>query len=278
MWHDASVSTHILFYVDSYAKKRNDTVVDSSTQAVILSAGFATRLYPLTPRSGKSLLPLGDRFVIDFQIDALTQAPSVGTIFVVTNQTFYPALHRWHATSPHKKRITLLSNGVTLLEERKGPIGDLQHVLQRTGIDQDIVVLGNDNLFEDSLESVIQFAKKQNAMTVSVNEFTKTNCITQSNEVVLYPNTFRVQEFHDNVRQALSPYYASCLYVIPQCQLGTIADYLKSQNHHPEPAKHFISWALENKYPFYGYPMQGRRFDTGDHASYNNTCKWFDKI
>ncbi|TSC69722.1 MAG: glucose-1-phosphate thymidylyltransferase, partial [Parcubacteria group bacterium Gr01-1014_70] len=103
--------------------------MNSSTKAIILSGGFATRLYPLTLQTGKSLLPLGNRFVIDFQIDALTRTPTVEHIFVVTNEKFYPLMKDWLDTSPRKKRITLVSNGVKVVEERKGVFGDLQFFL-----------------------------------------------------------------------------------------------------------------------------------------------------
>lgn len=251
--------------------------MNSSLTAIILSGGFATRLYPLTLHTSKSLLPLGGRFVIDFQVDVLVQVPSIGDIYVVTNKKFYSALQCWRDASPHKERITLVSNGVMELEDRKGTMGDLYYVLQQAGFNNNIVVLGNDNLFEDPLGYVVNFAKRQNEMVVAVNEFAKTNCISQSHEIVLDKKTFQIQEFRDRVRQVTSPYYAACLYMIPKHKLSVIADYLESQGYHPEPAQHFISWALENKHPFYGYLMPGLRFDTGDHNSYKKTCEWFDR-
>ncbi|MDP3725743.1 MAG: sugar phosphate nucleotidyltransferase [bacterium] len=249
--------------------------MDSSTKAIILSAGFATRMYPRALQTGKSLLPLGDRFVIDVQVDALMRTSLIGHLFVITNEKFYPVMRRWQENSAYKEHITLVSNGVSVLEKRKGAFGDLQYILENTEIDDDVLVLGNDNLFEDSLEPIIQFAKKQNAMTVSVNEFVKTNCTTQTNEVILNQKTFRVQRFHDKLRLATSPYYASFLYVIPRHQLDTIKDFLESQRYNQEPTNHFIAWALDHNYPFYGFPMSGRRFDTGDPTSYKNTQEWY---
>ena len=246
-----------------------------SLDAIILSAGFATRMHPLTLRTGKSLLPLGKRFVIDFQVDALLHTPTIEHIFVITNKKFYPAMRRWRENSAYKERITLVNNGVLVAEERKGAFGDLQYVLEKTKITNDILVLGNDNLFEDSLEPIMHFAKKKNAITVLVNEFAKTNCMTQTNEVILHKKTFRVQRFRDALQSAILSYYASFLYIIPRHQLGTIKDFLESQKYNPEPTNHFITWALDHKHEVYAFPMQGKRFDTGDPASYKKTFEWY---
>lgn len=258
------------------SRKVKHRIVGKSMQAIILSAGFATRMYPLTLQSGKSLLPLGGRFVIDFQVDALLRVPCITRIFVVTNEKFYPAMNVWHNGSVYKDRITLVSNGVMEVEERKGAFGDLYWLLEHAGITSDILVLGNDNLFEDDLGGVAQFAHLQQTMTVSIHDFAKTNCGVQTNEMILDEKTFRIQTFRDKIQNVTSPYYASFLYVIPHQWLGMIPAYLRDQMGLGEPSKHFVSWALDRGYPFCGFCMSGRRFDTGDPAAYKKTREWYE--
>jgi glucose-1-phosphate thymidylyltransferase len=125
-------------------------------KAIILAGGFATRLYPITLNTSKSLLKIKNKFVIDFIIDKLKEIP-LTQIIVVTNHKFYKDFLQWNVN----KKVIVLDDGVNSDNEKKGAIGDLFFAINKENINEDLLVISGDNLFKFSLIEPYEVFKKE---------------------------------------------------------------------------------------------------------------------
>src|SRR5688572_1927026 len=103
-------------------------------KAIILAAGYATRLKPLTERTAKPLLPVAGRPMIEFILDKVRELPEVDEVHVVTNHRFAPAFAEWADRRSAAPRVTVHDDGTTSNEDRLGAIGDIVFTLERAGL------------------------------------------------------------------------------------------------------------------------------------------------
>ena len=138
-------------------------------KALILAAGYATRLRPLTDDVPKHLLPVGDRPMLDWVLDRVREVGEVDAIHLVTNSRFAPAFTAWaesHAVAVH-------DDGTTSNEDRLGAVGDLRLAIDAAGLEDDeLLVLAGDNLFELSLPRFVEWwrGKPQPASAVPLHD------------------------------------------------------------------------------------------------------------
>ena len=140
-------------------------------QILILAAGYATRLYPLTLNQPKPLLPVAGKPMLEHVIDNLAAIPDLGEIFVVTNNKFAGHFEKWaeHYRSAKKAlNFKIVNDGSTSDADKLGAIGDIHFVLSREKIHDDLLVVAGDNLFSDSLEQFGAYCRAKNAPVVGV--------------------------------------------------------------------------------------------------------------
>lgn len=243
-------------------------------KTLILSAGFGTRLKPLFPDLPKSLLPLGSRKVIDAQIEKIFPINAL-PIFVLTNNVFYNSLKQWHIAFPHRDNIHIITNDVNNEREKKGAIGDLDFFIKKIKPEDDLLILGNDNLFNASFEGIINFFTQQcDATVIALHHIKNTNLSRQGDDVVFDDKTKRIISFRQISEQSdkrpQSPYIASLLYLLPNSMLRLTDAYLQD-GQNPDNAGAFIAWLVDRGYPVFGYEMPGKRFDVGDIEAYQST-------
>ena len=128
-------------------------------KALILAAGYATRLYPLTKEYPKPLLKVGAKPIIDYIIEKLSAVNDIDEIIVVTNSKFISIFKKWAREIKVSKTITLIDDLTKDLADRRGAIGDMDFVIDQRHIQDDLLIVGGDNLFEDQLHEFLSFAK-----------------------------------------------------------------------------------------------------------------------
>ena len=135
--------------------------------AILLAAGYGTRLYPLTRDRPKSLLPVGGRPIIDYLVERLSEAPEVERMFLISNARFVDDFQRWASTCNFPKPVCIYSDGSTSNDDRLGAVADIQFVLDRAGIsDQGAYVLATDNLPRFDLTGIIALSRQKGASAV----------------------------------------------------------------------------------------------------------------
>ena len=129
--------------------------------AIILAAGYATRLYPLTKDMPKPLLDVAGKPMIEHIIKKLEQSDEVNNIYIVTNNKFHKHFNQWLHSFDANKPIEIVNDGTTSNDDRLGALGDIHYVIKSKNIENDTIIVAGDNLFEVSLHDIINIFKKR---------------------------------------------------------------------------------------------------------------------
>ena len=139
-------------------------------KAIVLCAGYATRLYPLTLDKPKSLLEISEKPLLNYIIEKIEKIPDIDEIFVVANDKFHKQFLDWlnDYENNFTKKINIINDGTTSNENRLGGVGDLDLTIRKEKINEDLLVVLGDNLFDFDLNSMISFFNKINGITVGI--------------------------------------------------------------------------------------------------------------
>ena len=135
-------------------------------KALILAAGYGTRLYPITKFFPKPLLLVKGRAIIDYILDKLNELDELDKILVVTNEKFIGKLKQWKKQASTHKQIRLVNDLTRRYETRLGALGDINFVVKKIRLKEDLIVIGGDNLFSEGLKGFLSFIKKHKANVV----------------------------------------------------------------------------------------------------------------
>jgi len=116
-------------------------------KAIILAAGYATRLYPLTLSTPKALLPIAKKPIIDYIVEELITIPVMREIIVISNHRFANHFYAWAGSTKHSVPVRIVDDGTTSDENKLGAIGDIQMVLSQTPMEEDLLVIAGDTFF-----------------------------------------------------------------------------------------------------------------------------------
>ena len=233
-------------------------------QAILLAAGYATRLYPLTEDMPKPLLPIAGRPILDWIADKVDEVAEVEALHVVTNARFADALGRWAAGRNGRLVPTVHDDGTTSNENRLGAIGDVAFVLECAGIgDDDVLVVAGDNLFDGSLaEYVAWWRGKPDGSAIAVRDCGDLELARQYAIVGVDAND-RIVSFVEKPPDPPGTLASTATYVYRREHLPLVVRYLAEGNS-PDAPGNFIAW-LYRREPVYAFPLEGIWFDIGDH-------------
>ena len=225
-------------------------------KAVILAAGYATRLYPLTLDRPKHLLEVGGRPILDLLLDRLP-VEELETVYVVTNSKFAPRFREW--AESHPAGIEVIDDGTTSDDDRLGAIGDLQLVIS-TGIDDDLLVAAGDSLFSDPLDGFVRFARERAAPVIAAYDVGDLEEIKRLSAIEVDEDS-RVTSFQEKPERPTSTLAGIALYFYPRSMLPLVAEYLEAGNNPDQPGR-LLQW-LHERTPVYAWLVPGRWFDIG---------------
>jgi len=236
-------------------------------KALLLAAGYATRLYPLTLDQPKPLLRIAGRPVIDFILDMIEQLEDVDEVFVVTNDKFNKDFERWKDVYKGPKQIVIVNDGTTTPEARLGATGDIQFVIEKKDLKDDLLIIAGDNLFKADLGEFIEFSiSKRPHITLGLYDVMDLK-LARRYGVALIGKDNRVECFVEKSPEPVSTLAAMCLYFFPKESLGLLKKYLESGVAKDAPG-HFLEW-LYKKEPVFGFIFKDKKwFDIGDQDSY----------
>ena len=227
-------------------------------KALILAAGYATRLYPLTLDTPKHLLEVGGRPMVDWVLDRVGSLEGLEAVHLVTNAKFAPAFERW-ATSAGRE-VNVIDDGTTSEDDRLGAIGDIGLVLEREEIDDDLVVVAGDNLFTGGIEGFAAEGRRRRRPVLAVYDVGDPALMSQLNTIET-DGDGRITYFEEKPRQATSTLAGIALYWYPREALPLVHAYLAEQENHDQPGR-LVEW-LYTRTPVYAWELPGRWYDIG---------------
>ena len=245
-------------------------------KAIVLVAGYASRLYPLTLNTPKALLTLNGTTLLDFLMNKVDEVDAIDEVVLVSNEKFYNNFVEWSNNYKGRFKITVLNDGTTTNETRLGAIGDMQFAIDQLKIDDEIMVLVSDNYFTFSLKSFYDFYKEKNDDCILVTEFEDLEYLGKNFACVNVDENNRVTymvEKPGGIPNTNIGAYASYIYTKDTVKM--IKQYLDEGNNKDAPGR-FPAWLYSRK-ALYAYPFEGECYDIGTIEVYNELNEKFSK-
>lgn len=244
-------------------------------KAVILAAGYATRLYPLTKDKPKSLLKVAGKTILEHILLKVAKADVVDQVYIVTNARFFEQFQRWVENYPYPLKIMVLNDGTTDNDHRLGAIADLQLVIETRELDDDLLVLAGDNLFDFELSDFVAFYQKRPFDMITAHELTDMGQLKRTGVVTVNADS-QATSFEEKPKEPKSNLAVPPFYIYRRDTLPLIQEYL-AEGQNPDAPGNFIPWLLTRK-PVYVYRFQGQRYDIGTLESYQEVCRIFAEM
>jgi glucose-1-phosphate thymidylyltransferase len=232
-------------------------------KCLILAAGYATRLYPLTENFPKPLLKVGDKTILDWLIDDIDTSDEVSEYVIISNSKFAHHFIAWAKTKTQK--ITVVDDGTSSNEERLGAVKDIQFAIDTLNIDEDMLVIAGDNVLDFSLTSFINYAKSKGSSCVmryyepELKKLIKSGVVTvDENDKVL---NMTEKSPNPSTNWCTPPFYYYTKNDARFVKIGI------EEGCGTDAPGSYIAW-LCKKTEIYAMEMPGKRYDIGNLESY----------
>jgi glucose-1-phosphate thymidylyltransferase len=229
-------------------------------KALVLAAGYATRLRPLTDTRAKELLPVGGRPIIDWILDGIAEIDEVDSVHVVTNARKAPWFEEW----AKGRDVVLHDDGTTSNDDRLGAIGDLAFVLDQVGGAHDWLVIAGDNLFEFSLAEFASYWRGKGAASAVAVRDVRSKELASRYGIVSLADDDRLVDFVEKPADPPSTLAATATYIFQRAHLALVAPYLAEGNSADQPGR-FVGW-LQAREPVYAWTFDDAWYDIGDEG------------
>ncbi len=236
-------------------------------KAVLLCAGYGTRLYPLTKNQPKPLLPVGGKPMLDYILDKVKEIPEVDKVYAVTNDKFSSHFSAWakERTKPGLE-IEAVNDGTKSENERLGAIGDLSFLVKKFHIEEDLGVFAGDNLFDFDLADFVRIALSHRPYaSLGVVDLKETKLASQYG-IVRLDEEGRVLEFLEKPKEPPSTLASTGIYWIPREGIDFLDRYVK-EGHNADRLGDYMTWLVRTN-RLYAHRFEGEWLDIGDLDSY----------
>ena len=245
---------------------------------IILAAGYATRLYPLTLEKAKPLLEVAGKPIIEWGLDTLANVPGLGTIYIVTNDKFANDFQAWADRYQRRQlqfKLKIINDGSKSDDDKLGAIGDINFVITRESLTKsDLLIVAGDNLFSESLADFIEYAKKTEA-TVAVYDVGDIEKIKKYGNITIDSGGV-ITHFEEKPEKAQSTLAAVALYYYSRETIPLLTTYLAAGNNPDQPGR-FVQWLYTRK-PVKTFQIKGKWLDIGSKETLKEANGIFAEI
>src|SRR5215813_2975713 len=245
---------------------------------IILAAGYATRLYPLTLNQPKPLLPVAGKPMLEHVLDSISTIPDIDHAYIVTNEKFASHFEQWAGNYRRPNLhfgFTTVNDHSTDDSNKLGAIGDMHLVLTQHDVKDDIIVIGGDNLFSEDLVGFGNFCKEKDAPVTGVYDVGDLEQIKKYNAIVIDENN-RITYFEEKPKEPQSTLTGIALYFYPKWALQLIKQYIEDGNNPDQPGR-LVQW-LYPRVPFFVWKVPGIWYDVGSIETLEEANRVFSKL
>ena len=244
-------------------------------KVLILAAGYATRLYPLTLTQPKPLLPVAGQPMIEYVLDNIAPIGGIDRVYVVTNAKFAGHFQKWadqYRAAKSKLDFTIVNDQSTNDSNKLGAIGDLNLVLTKEKVDDDLIVVAGDNLFSQSLEGFGALCRAKKAPVLGVYDVRDLEQVKKYSSIELAPDG-RITSFQEKPQHPKSSLIGIALYYYPKAVLPLIKQYVTEGNNPDQPGR-LVQW-LFPRTAVYTWTVPGLWFDIGSRETLDEANRIF---
>lgn len=239
---------------------------------IIIAAGYATRLYPLTENFPKPLLKIGNSTILDRMMKDIDTIPDIDRHIIVTNHRFAPIFEEWRANSTYKEPITIIDDGTETNETRLGAVRDLLLALDRENVDDDIMVLAADNILDFSLQGFVDYFKQKGTSVIMCHHEPEMKKL-QRTGVIEVDSDMKVLQMQEKPEVPVSNWAVPPFYIYSKKDLPLIKDCMAHGCGFDAPGN--LARYLTDITTLHAWPMPGSRFDIGSLDSYKEAQSRF---
>lgn len=243
-------------------------------RVLILAAGYATRLYPLTKNIPKPLIEVGNKPIIDHILAKMERMP-VKHIYVVTNNRFNTHFNEWKNKSTYSWPITIVNDGTMTNDDRLGAIGDIYFAIQDQQVSDDLLVIAGDNLFEFSLKEMHEEFRNKGSSVIALKDFQDPTLIAKKYGVVRMDTTGLITDFEEKPEQPKSTLASTACYFFTREDLqllkNCIQDGVRMDN-----TGDFVKYLVQTS-EVYGFPFTEQWFDIGSPEQLQEAKEFYSK-
>jgi glucose-1-phosphate thymidylyltransferase len=243
-------------------------------KAIVLAGGFAKRMWPLTKNKPKQLLPVAGRPMLDHILSKLEDVPQLDQIFISTNAKFENQFKDYLDSLKTEKSISLFIEDTHSEGEKLGSVGALGFLIKEKNIDDDLLVVGGDNLFDFEMPELINDFLAREANIVALYDLGSLENAGLYG-VVETSEERKIIGFEEKPENPNSALVSTACYVFTRQGVKNILRYLDEGND-PDKIGHFIEWLYKNDDVF-GFVFKGKWFDIGSFESYDEANEYFTK-
>ncbi len=244
-------------------------------KALILAAGYATRLYPLTLDRPKALLPIAGKAIIDYIVDQIETIEAIDELVVISNHKFFPHFSEWSEERVSRLDIKVLNDNTTDDSNKLGAIGDIEFAIETLGIDDDLLIMAGDNIFTFELRDYYNAYLDKKSDMILVKEMESLDDLRRMANVET-DNDGRVIGMVEKPQNPKTNLAAFASYIYKKDTVPLIKKYLDEGNN-PDAPGFFPSW-LHKIRNVYSYKFTGECYDIGTHESYKEVNDIFEAL
>ncbi len=241
-------------------------------KCIVLAAGYATRLYPLTKDTPKPLLDVGGKPMLEHILGKVNGIDAVDSVLIVTNAKFYSHFLKWKKQFRFPKPITLVNDLTDADERRRGSLGDIQFTIDQQHIDDDILVIAGDNLFSFSLKLFVEQHLKHRKSAVALFDVQDKE-LAKLYGIVGMDNHGKMVEFCEKPAEPASTLASTGIYIYPKEVFPLLKEFVtKFKN--TDKAGHFLEY-LHKKEEVYCFVTDEPWMDIGSIEQLEKARKTF---
>jgi glucose-1-phosphate thymidylyltransferase len=238
-------------------------------KAIVLAGGYATRLWPITKHRPKMFLPVGDSTVIDTVFEDLEADPRISEVYVSTNERFAGEFESYLTESDFEKP-TLSVEETTGEAEKFGVVGALAQLIDREGVEEDLIVVAGDNLISFDVAEFVDFFERTGTPAIAAYDVGSKERARSYGLVELEGD--RVVDFQEKPDDPKSTLVSIACYAFPAETLPLFDEYLAAGENPDEPGW-FVQW-MQARRPVHAFTFDGAWFDIGTPESYLDAVAW----
>ena len=201
--------------------------------------------------------------MIDFVVDRLSDIPEVERVTVITHDVFFPLFMEWAAGRPGGPPVTVMSDGTSSLDGRLGAVGDMAYFIRESGVDDDLLAVAGDNLFDFDLAPLARAARRD--LVVGLYDVGSLDLATRYG-VVEIDDEGVVTSFVEKPERPRSTLASAAIYGIPRARLGAVQAFMDAGGD-PDKSGELIAW-LHTHQRVLGQVFSGRWIDIGSPDEY----------
>lgn len=244
-------------------------------KAIVLAAGYATRLYPLTLNKPKALLPIAGKPILNYITDEIETISEIDELIIISNAKFYQCFNEWSNIYSNRLKITVLDDGTTDDSNKLGAIGDISYAIDTLDIDEDILIMAGDNIFTFKLLDYYNEYKRLDKDMILVKEMSDPEDLKRMANVI-YDENGRVTDMVEKPSEPKSSRAAFASYIYKKDTVPLFKKYLDDGNN-PDAPGFFPSWLCKQK-DVYAYEFTGECYDIGTPKSYDEVNRIFEQL